>query len=420
MWDEVRFSDLMFVPLRNGVYKPKEHHGRGVKIVNMGELFAHDFIGRQEMRRLQLTVSEQEKSLLRPGDLLYARRSLVLEGAGHCSLVSALPEPTTFESSLIRVRLDPDVAQPRFYFYFFRSPQGRAKLASIASRTAVSGITGSDLAALRVPRPPIAAQHRIASILSAYDDLVENNTRRIATLEEMARAIYEEWFVRFRFPGHEGVRMVESELGLVPEGWHVATVATIADRIGATISPGAFPEELFEHYSIPAFDAERRAVLEPGHGIMSNKTHLKDEAVLVSKLNPRIPRIWSVSGCSTRRRVCSTEFIPFVPRPPYTGRLLYLFFNSAWFQERYLGLAVGTSTSHQRVKPADTEMIEVIVPTERVASMADELLAPLLSLADNLRLTIVNLRATRDRLLPKLISGDLDVSAMLEAEALAA
>jgi len=67
--------------------------------------------------------------------------------------------------------------------------------------------------------PPLAVQRRIASILSAYDDLIENNTRRIAILEEMARRIYEEWFVRFRFPGHERVKRVESELGLIPEGW---------------------------------------------------------------------------------------------------------------------------------------------------------------------------------------------------------
>ena len=153
---------------------------------------------------------------------------------------------------------------------------------------------------------------------------------------------------------------------------------------------------------------------------MSNKTLLNGDAVLVSKLNPRIPRIWSVSGRSSRKRVCSTEFIPFIPKLPYTGHLLYLFFSSAWFQERYLGLAVGTSTSHQRVKPADTERIEAIVPSEHVASKADQLLAPILDLVENLRLKIVNLRTTRDLLLPKLISGELDVSAMPEPAALAA
>jgi type I restriction enzyme S subunit len=85
--------------------------------------------------------------------------------------------------------------------------------------SAQAQITVNALSTFQVTIPALLVQRRIASILSAYDDLIENNTRRIAILEEMARRVYEEWFVRFRFPGHEGVRMVESELGLVPEGW---------------------------------------------------------------------------------------------------------------------------------------------------------------------------------------------------------
>lgn len=330
--------------------------------------------------------------------------------------VRKIVRPTLIDNNMMGAIPNLSVVSPEFLYYRLAS----FDIASTATGTALPYLTVSTLERQRFRIPPRPLQRRIASILSAYDDLIENNTRRIAILEEMARRIYDEWFVRFRFPGHEGVRMVESKLGLVPEGWRVATVATIAERIGATVNPGAFPDELFEHYSIPAFDAARRAVLEPGRGIMSNKTRLKDEAVLVSKLNPRIPRIWSVSGNSTRKRVCSTEFIPFVPRPPYTSRLLYLFFTSAWFQERYLGLAVGTSTSHQRVKPADTEAIEVITPNERVAAKADELLTPVLDLVDNLRLKATNLQTTRDMLLPKLISGELDVSAAPEPEAVAA
>ena len=89
--------------------------------------------------------------------------------------------------------------------------------------------TCSDIRALPLPNlPPLPIQRKIAAILSAYDDLIEVNTRRIAILEEMARGLYREWFVRFRFPGHEGVRMVESAVGLVPEGWEVKALGDIA------------------------------------------------------------------------------------------------------------------------------------------------------------------------------------------------
>ncbi len=361
-----------------------------------------------------------EEYVLDAGDLIVA---MTEQGEGLLGSSALVPRPGFYlhNQRLGLVTPSSSTAADRgFLYYLFNSWSVRQQIRASANGAKIRHTSPARIYEVKVRVPDISAQRRIASILAAYDELIENNTRRIAILEEMARRIYEEWFVRFRFPGHESVRMVESELGLMPEGWRAATVATIAERIGATVNPGAFPDELFEHFSIPAFDAARRAVMEPGRGIMSNKTLLNGDAVLVSKLNPRIPRIWSVSGRSSRKRVCSTEFIPFIPKLPYTGHLLYLFFSSAWFQERYLGLAVGTSTSHQRVKPADTERIEAIVPSEHVASKADQLLAPILDLVENLRLKIVNLRTTRDLLLPKLISGELDVSAMPEPAALAA
>src|SRR5690606_10520769 len=105
---------------------------------------------------------------------------------------------------------------------FYLATSELLRRAAEKSMSGASGRQRADLAAidnLDVPAPLLPNQRRIASILSAYDDLIENNTRRIAILEEMARRIYEEWFVRFRFPGHEQVKMVESELGVIPEGW---------------------------------------------------------------------------------------------------------------------------------------------------------------------------------------------------------
>src|SRR5260370_7878527 len=143
-WALANFDGLFREPLRNGVYKPKEFHGRGQKVINMGELFAHDFISDQEMKRVALNDRERAASLVQDGDLLFARRSLVLEGSVKCALVESPSAATTFESSIIRATLVTSKANPRFFFYFFRSPQGRGLVASIATRTAVSGITGSE------------------------------------------------------------------------------------------------------------------------------------------------------------------------------------------------------------------------------------------------------------------------------------
>ena len=95
-----------------------------------------------------------------------------------------------------------------------------------------------------IPFPPLPIQCKIAAILGAYDDLIENNTRRIGILEEMARAIYREWFIEFRFPGHEGLEMVESELGLIPQGWEVGKLGDAIENIKEKVKPGKHLEPL--------------------------------------------------------------------------------------------------------------------------------------------------------------------------------
>lgn len=142
-WEEVPFESLYAVPSRNGVYKTKEHHGEGTRIVNMGELFAYDTISDQEMKRLQMSEAELEVSGLANGDLLFGRRSLVEAGAGKSSIVEGLTEPTTFESSIIRVRLDPTQANPRFYFYWLRSHIGKGRIAFRKATRAYVSSTGA-------------------------------------------------------------------------------------------------------------------------------------------------------------------------------------------------------------------------------------------------------------------------------------
>ena len=119
-WETVPFSNIYSIPSRNGLYKSKDFHGSGCKVVNMGELFGFDFISAQTMKRIELTDVEKEKYLITDGDLLFARRSVVEEGSGKCSLVVNPVEPTVFESSIIRVRLDQSKVLPRFYYYYFK------------------------------------------------------------------------------------------------------------------------------------------------------------------------------------------------------------------------------------------------------------------------------------------------------------
>jgi len=231
-WAKRKFSDLLLEPVRNGIYKKKEFHGDGAKMVNMGELFAHSRLFDVPMKRVELNESELSRFTLQSGDLIFARRSLTAEGAGKCSIVMQAVEPTAFESSIIRARPDPDTASPVFLYYFFSSPAGRHSLGTIRRQVAVAGITGSDLSALEIQIPDIHSQRAIAATLSALDDKIELNRQMNEMLEASARALFRDWFVDF---GPTKAKMAGAAPYLAPDLW-----ALFPDRLNGKGLPNGW------------------------------------------------------------------------------------------------------------------------------------------------------------------------------------
>ena len=410
-WETWTFADLLAEPVRNGIYKKKKFHGKGQKVINMGELFSYDFISNQEMRRIELNDRELANYLVKDGDLLFARRSFVLEGSGKCSLVVQPSENTTFESSIIRARPNPDWTDPHFYYYLFRSPQGRALISSIATRTAVSGIRGSELALLKVPKPPLPTQRKIATVLSAYDDLIENNTRRIKILEEMASAIYREWFVEFRFPGHEGVEMVESELGLIPQGWEVNLIDELIDfKSGYAFKSNTFVDQ--GNYNIVTIKNVKDGEFQPVcdnriSDLLSNlpdHCHLKNGDILLS-LTGNIGRTCLVYG---KDYLLNQRVAKLVPKNPNLYPFVYVMFRQRDLQLRLEAIATGVA--QQNLSPIKAGKLTCLTPSPRVLTQFSNFVKPYMTQILNLNQKNINLRQTRDLLLPKLISGEIDVS----------
>lgn len=187
-WRSASFEDLFAVPLRNGLTKPKQVRGMGTYMVNMRELFGHRRIGDIPMDRVPMSQTEVASSMLEAGDLLFARQSLILSGAGQCSLVTKSEETRTFESHLIRCRIDRKKAQPLVYFYYFWTPQGQSLIKSIVNQVAAAGIRSSDLARLRVPVPPPSIQARFVAAVDPIEQRILHNdaeSRQLATLRDL-------------------------------------------------------------------------------------------------------------------------------------------------------------------------------------------------------------------------------------------
>lgn len=191
--DGTRLADICQVRPHSGVFKSKDGRGSGQPMVNMGELFGGDTIDASlDMERVTLSKREADRFQLDKGDLLFGRRSVVLEGAGRCVLVGSLSEATVFESSVLRARLDPTVADFRFVFEWLRSPRGHQQIRRIVTFTTVSGVAGSDVARLPIPLPSLAVQRGIADELAQLRIQVTRPSALLAQARSLSGPLLEQ------------------------------------------------------------------------------------------------------------------------------------------------------------------------------------------------------------------------------------
>jgi type I restriction enzyme S subunit len=209
-------------------------------MVNMGELFGHGRVDSTlPMERVELSGKEREKFFLQADDLLFGRRSLVAQGAGRCSIMVEAEGEVTWESSIIRARLDQTKVNPHFYYYLFNSLYGRQLIWSIVEKVSVAGIRLSDLGRLSVPWASLDQQDRIVNLLRPYDECIDNLRQRSHTLENMARVLFRAWFVDYdpvRARGEawpDVARLYPAELNDsgVPAAWQTVTLGDIAERV---------------------------------------------------------------------------------------------------------------------------------------------------------------------------------------------
>lgn len=191
---EKRVDRCMSEKMLNGIYKSKEFHGRGVRLINMGELFAYPIIRDEEMSLLDLTEKEKTQFLVEAGDLIFARRSLVIEGAGRCSFVEEHTSPMSFESSMIRVRFNAKSVNSKYVYHFLRSIEGRKRIRRIVGFTTVAGITGSDLAKVKIPTVGKDEEDKIAQYLDSFDDVILNCSMKINTTKKMQKSLINQVF----------------------------------------------------------------------------------------------------------------------------------------------------------------------------------------------------------------------------------
>jgi len=299
--------------------------------------------------------------------------------------------PLTTNQACCNLLIDEKIADAEFVFYHLFGSYD--ELVARKTGSGQQNLNAQLIKAFEIPLPPLPEQKAIAAVLSSLDDKINLLHRQNQTLETMAETLFRQWFV-------EGAG----------EDWEEYSVSDFADHIKNNVVPANLKNELFDHYSLPAFDDGKRPTVELGNEILSNKYKVAAHSILVSKLNPRVPRIWPIGDLSSENSICSTEFQVLKPKNGKLYGYVYFLLRSNDAVDALTMAASGTSGSHQRVRPEDILNITTsLLSIERAEQYSGLVMPGIDKTRSNLE-QIRTLETLRDTLLPKLMSGEVRVT----------
>ena len=389
-WTLVSLKDVAFFQEGPGLRK-WQWTDSGMKVINVTNLLGDGQVDTENTSRF---ISLDEFSQ-RYRHFAVDDRDIVVASSGNTygkvGRITAKNLPLMMNTSVIRFHVADETRLNDDYLYaFLRSEFFKNQIESFVTGSAQPNFGPTHLKQMVIPLPPLPAQRRIAGILSAYDELIENSQRRIQILEAMARALYREWFVHFRFPGHENHPRVPSPLGEIPEGWEVTTFGSLVEISRGknitkkTTRPGDVP--VVAGGKVPAYfhdtpNTSRPVITISASGANAGFVNLYHVNVWASDCS-------YIDGSATR----------------------YLYYFYLWLDYRraeVTHLQRGSAQPH--VYPKDLAQLDAIrVPDELLSSFIGQV-APFFELMERLTSRIENLRRTRDLLLPRLLSGQLEL-----------
>lgn len=347
-----------------------------------------------------------EEYILTRGDLIVA---MTEQAEGLLGSTAFVPKSGVYlhnqRIGLIQPLAD-NIALREFLYYLFNWHGVRSQIRATCSGAKVRHTSPSRIYETRVKLPAPPTQKKIAAILSAYDDLIENNERRIRILEEMAQNLYREWFVKFRFPNHEKVKMVDSPLGKIPQGWEVGRLNDIVENLRNSTHAG---DHLQNRNYVPIDCIGKKTLTlsqyQSWEEAQSSLILFEKGDVLFGAMRPYFHKVAVAPFSGVTRTTC---FVLRAREHAFRGYAAYLL-----FQDETVAFANahsrGATIPYAAWEDSMSEMA-VVVPDKDVATCFSEFVMLILDLSAGLATKNATLRRTRDLLLPKLISGEVDVS----------
>ncbi len=353
------------------------------------------------------------RAIPRSGDLIMAREAPV----GNVAMVPHGFSPCLGQRTLL-IRPDVRHVVPKFLSYFLNGPYVQQLIHAKTNGATVPHLNMSDVRALRLPElPSLTEQARVADVLAAYDELIESNRQRIKILESMARALYREWFVLFRFPGHENHPCVQSALGEIPEGWEVVRLGAVADTVRGRSyrSVDLADEGGLPFLNLKCIDRDggfRRSGLKRYVGEFKD-VHVASKGDIVIAVTDMtqerriVARAALVPTLDDEYGIFSMDLVRIEPKENMPKTFLYSLLRYSSFADEVKQHANGANVLH--LSPDRILDFRFSLPPAELTRRYSNLVVPLLERVDILVNQIENLRRTRDLLLPRLLSGAIDL-----------
>lgn len=404
-WEKVKLGELYEV--HNGLSKAGKFFGEGYPFLTFSTVFNNYFIPKQITDLVQSTEKEQESYSIRRGDVFVTRTSETSDELGmSCVALKDYPM-ATYNGFTKRMRPITNRVFPEYIGYYMRLPSFRGEFRAFSTMTTRASLRNEDLLGLEVKLPSIEIQKQIAGILSVYDDLIENNQKQIKLLEEAAQRLYKEWFVDLRFPGHENTKIVDG----VPEGWRVASIADICDTVGGGTPSTKIqsyyekgdilwvtPTDITRNFSLALLDTEKKITPE---GLKNSSAKmLPAETILMTSR----ASVGFFGMC--KYEVCTNQgFISCIPKRE--NLQMYLLFNLKSRVEEIRQKAGGST--YLEISKTVFRELKIILPKDEVLAEYQKNVHDIFDEIYCRTEMIKSLVDMRNRLLPKLMSGEVEV-----------
>ena len=401
-WEKVKLGDI--ATFSNGINFNKTAYAKGIKLIgvsNFGDRFYPDYSQLQEVKKDIVRLED----CLRNGDIVFVRSNGNKELVGRCMLVKNPTERVTYSGFCIRARLnDTDRYDPVYFTYYFKSKAFRRAVSGTAVGANIQNLSQARLSNHECRIPSIEVQHRIADILSVYDDLIENNQKQIKLLEEAAQRVYKEWFVDLRFPGHENTKIVDG----VPEGWSKSTVFEVSAILRRGISPkynenarGIVINQKCIRQTIVSYDEARTQEKK-----YPAELELKEADIAICSTGAgtlgRVGQIYEV-----RENTTLDSHVTLIRANEKIGQQ-YLFW-SLKMQQDYLVSAGKGSTNQVELSRETIGNCKILMPEQKIAEQAEKNFVVIHNKMKECSMQVARLREARDLLLPKLMSVEVEV-----------